>query len=173
MNTGRGGRCRGQGVLIVDEKAILKKGTRSAGVAGSIPARPGGSRTVRSGISCLRLRPGSGADRSRVAPAEGLDRGPRSVPGRRDRRRGGFRDETRTGADDDRTHTRRRVPSGWFTGDGAYGQVGKVRLWLESRGVAHVLAVPKSQMVISMELCQRRAHAAIVDLPPTAWQRIN
>ncbi|EID79119.1 transposase [Rhodococcus opacus RKJ300 = JCM 13270] len=65
------------------------------------------------------------------------------------------------------------VPFGWFTGDEAYGQVGKLRLWLESRGVAHVLAVPKSQMVISMELRQRRAHAVIADLPATAWQRIN
>lgn len=65
------------------------------------------------------------------------------------------------------------VPFGWLTGDEAYGQVGKLRLWLESRGVAHVLAVPKSQMVISMELRQRRAHTVIADLPATAWQRIN
>ena len=31
----------------------------------------------------------------------------------------------------------------------------------------------KSQMVISMELRQRRAHAMIADLPATEWQRIN
>jgi SRSO17 transposase len=65
------------------------------------------------------------------------------------------------------------MPFGWFAGDEAYGQVGRLRMWLESRGVAHVLAVPKSQMVISMELRQRRAHAVIADLPATAWQRIN
>lgn len=64
------------------------------------------------------------------------------------------------------------VPFGWFTGDEAYGQVGRLRLWLESLGVAHILAVPKSQMVISMELRQRRAHTVIADLPATAWQRI-
>lgn len=46
-------------------------------------------------------------------------------------------------------------------------------MWLESRGVAHVLAVPKSQMVISMELRQRRAHTVIADVPPTRWQRLS
>nr|GLK40899.1 transposase [Rhodococcus wratislaviensis] len=65
------------------------------------------------------------------------------------------------------------MPFGWLTGDGAYGQVGKLRMWLESRGVDHVLALPKSQMVISMELRQRRAHAVIADLSATGWQRMN
>ena len=56
------------------------------------------------------------------------------------------------------------VPFGWVTADEAYGQVGRLRMWLEDRNLAHVLAVPKSQMVISMDLRQRRAHAVITEL---------
>lgn len=66
-----------------------------------------------------------------------------------------------------------RVPFAWDTGDEAYGQVGALRLWLERHGVAHVLAVPKSQAVISMDLRQRRAHAVIAEVDPNAWQRIS
>ena len=66
-----------------------------------------------------------------------------------------------------------RVPFAWVTGDEAYGQVGALRLWLERHGVAHVLAVPKSQAVISMELRQRRAHTVIAEVAPGAWQRIS
>jgi hypothetical protein len=39
--------------------------------------------------------------------------------------------------------------------------------------VAHVLAVPKSQAVISMELRQRRAHTVIAEVDPDAWHRIS
>ena len=65
------------------------------------------------------------------------------------------------------------VPFAWVTADEAYGQVGALRLWLERHGVAHVLAVPKSQAVISMDLRQRRAHTVIAEVAPQAWQRIS
>jgi SRSO17 transposase len=39
------------GVLIADETGFLKKGTKSAGLPGSTPARRAGSRTARSGCS--------------------------------------------------------------------------------------------------------------------------
>lgn len=32
------------------------------------------------------------------------------------------------------------IPFGWVTADEAYGQVSRLRMWFESRGVAHVLA---------------------------------
>ena len=38
-------------VLVLDETGFVKKGSKSVGVSGSIPARQGGSRTVRSGCS--------------------------------------------------------------------------------------------------------------------------
>jgi SRSO17 transposase len=65
------------------------------------------------------------------------------------------------------------LPFGWVTADEAYGQVGRLRSWLEEHDLAHVLAVPKSQMVISMDLRQRRAHAVITELAETDWQRLS
>jgi len=46
-------------------------------------------------------------------------------------------------------------------------------MWLESRGVAHVLAVPTTQMVVSMQLRQRRAHTVVAELDASAWQRLS
>jgi SRSO17 transposase len=65
------------------------------------------------------------------------------------------------------------VPFGWVTADEAYGQVGRLRMWLEDHHLAHVLAVPKSQMVICMDLGQRRAHTVIADLAETDWHRLS
>lgn len=36
-----------------------------------------------------------------------------------------------------------------------------------------MLAVPKSQMVISMQFRQRRAHTVIAELGASAWQRLS
>ena len=66
-----------------------------------------------------------------------------------------------------------RIPFGWITADEAYGQVGRLRMWLEPSGVAHVLAVPKSQMVVSMKLQRRRAHAVISEVDASAWQHLS
>ncbi|MGW1997468.1 IS701 family transposase [Embleya sp. NPDC001921] len=58
------------------------------------------------------------------------------------------------------------IPFGWVTGDEVYGQAGRIRLWPEEHGIAHVLAVPKSQMVMNMEFFgQARAHELISELP--------
>jgi SRSO17 transposase len=59
------------------------------------------------------------------------------------------------------------------TADEAYGQVGRLRLWLEEHDLAYVLAVPKSQMVIAMDLRQRRAHAIIAELARGDWNRLS
>jgi SRSO17 transposase len=65
------------------------------------------------------------------------------------------------------------VPFAWFTADEAYGQAGRLRLWLEEHDIAHVLAVPKSQMVVSMDLLRRRAHSVIAELDESGWQRLS
>ncbi|MFC9769783.1 IS701-like element ISRhosp2 family transposase, partial [Rhodococcus jostii] len=162
------------GVLIVDETGFLKKGTRSAGVARQYSGTAGRIENSQIGVFLAYA-----SDRGRAL----IDRElylPKAWTEDRDRcRAAGIGDEVAFATKPELAQTMIEraldagVPFVWFTGDEAYGQVGKLRLWLESRGVAHVLAVPKSQMVISMELRQRRAHAVIADLPATAWQRIN
>jgi DDE superfamily endonuclease len=66
-----------------------------------------------------------------------------------------------------------KLPFAWVTADEAYGQVGRLRLWLEEHHLSYVLAVPKSQMVISMDLGQRRAHTVIADLAQGDWQHLS
>lgn len=58
------------------------------------------------------------------------------------------------------------IPFGWVTPDEVYGQAGRIRLWLEEHGIAHVLVVPKSQMVMTMEFFSpTRAHELTSDFP--------
>jgi SRSO17 transposase len=65
------------------------------------------------------------------------------------------------------------IPFRWVTADEAYGQVWRLRWWMEERGIAHVLAVPRTQMVVSMRLTQERAHHLIGELEPDVWKRMS
>ena len=162
------------GVLIVDETGFLKKGSKSAGVARQYSGTAGRIENSQIGVFLAYA-----SDRGRAL----IDRElylPKAWTEDRDRC-------LDAGVDDDIEFATKPelaqsmieraldagVPFGWVTGDEAYGQVGKLRLWLESKGVAHVLSVPKSQMVISMQLRQRRAHAVITELDDSVWQRLS
>ena len=55
-----------------------------------------------------------------------------------------------------------------MTADEAYGQMGRLRLWLEEREINHVLAVAKSQHVITMAGRSRRADVVVAEAPAVA-----
>uniref|UniRef100_UPI0035AC20FD IS701 family transposase n=1 Tax=Rhodococcus tibetensis TaxID=2965064 RepID=UPI0035AC20FD len=130
-----------KGVLIVDETGFLKKGTRSAGVARQYSGTAGRIENGQIGVFLAYA-----SDRGRAL----IDRElylPKAWTEDRDRRRAaGIDDEVAFATKPELAQTMIEraldagMPFGWFTGDEAYGQVGKLRLWLESRGVAHVLA---------------------------------
>ena len=61
----------------------------------------------------------------------------------------------------------------WFTADEAYGQVKYLRVWLEARDVAYVLATRRNDMLITIEGRQARADDLVADLPARAWRRIS
>jgi SRSO17 transposase len=61
------------------------------------------------------------------------------------------------------------VPFGWVIGDEAYGVDTKLRMWLESEDIAHVLAVAKNSMVVTMQLTKTRVDRVIADLGEDAW----
>lgn len=65
------------------------------------------------------------------------------------------------------------IPFGWVTADELYGQDTKFRMWLESRGVAHAVAVPTTAMVVSMELTKVRVRRLVAELDEAAWQRLS
>jgi SRSO17 transposase len=63
------------------------------------------------------------------------------------------------------------VPFAWFTADEAYGQVKALRVWLEQRGVAHVVATRCNDTVSTRTWGETRVDALIASLPRQAWRR--
>jgi SRSO17 transposase len=162
------------GVLIVDETGFVKKGTKSAGVARQYSGTAGRIENSQVGVfAAYASSQGRGLiDRELYIPKEWFTD--------RDRcRAAGIADEVEFATKPDLA--RRMIaralaadlPFGWVTADEAYGQVGRLRSWLEEHRLNHVLAVPKTQMVISMDLRQRRAHTVIADLAETDWSRLS
>jgi SRSO17 transposase len=162
------------GVLVVDETGFLKKGTRSAGVARQYSGTAGRIENCQIGVF-LAYASGWGralVDRELYLPKAWTEDRARctaaGIPQDRD-----FATKPQLAQAMIERALQAQVPFAWVTADEAYGQVGALRLWLERHGVAHVLAVPKSQAVITMELRQRRAHTVIAEMAPDAWQRIS
>ncbi|GAA3969757.1 IS701 family transposase [Actinomadura viridis] len=163
-----------QGVLIVDETGFLKKGTKSAGVARQYSGTAGRIENSQIGVFLAYASPEGRAliDRELYLPKEWT--------GDRERCRA-------AGVPDDVAFATKPalaqqmieravlgdVPFGWVTADEAYGQDTKFRLWLEACDIPHVVAVPKSAMVVAMNLTKVRSHHVIADLPEAAWKRLS
>lgn len=163
-----------RGVLIADETGFVKKGTKSAGVARQYSGTAGRIENSQIGVFLAYASDRGRAliDRELYLPKEWtVDRDRCDDAGIPDDV--GFATKPELAQRMVERTLAARIPFAWFTADEAYGQVGRLRLWLEEHDIAHVLAVPKSQMVISMDLRQRRAHAVIADVEPAAWQRLS
>ncbi|MFI6511922.1 IS701 family transposase [Streptosporangium sp. NPDC050855] len=162
------------GVLVVDETGFLKKGVRSAGVARQYSGTAGRIDNCQIGVflACASTRGRALIDRELYPPREWTDDRPRC-------RAAGIGDEiafaTRPALA--RTMIERAVaagvPFGWVTADEVYGQDSKFRLWPESAGIAHLVAVPKNAMAVSMQLTKVRVHRLVAELPQMAWQRLS
>jgi SRSO17 transposase len=163
-----------QGVLVVDETGFVKKGTKSAGVARQYSGTAGRIENSQIGVFLAYASPRGRAliDRELYLPKEWTDDRERC-------RQAGIGDEV--GFATKPVLARRMiaravdagVPFGWVTGDEAYGSDTKLRLWLESMDIAHVVAVPKNAMVVSMQLTKVRADRVIAELPARAWGRLS
>lgn len=163
-----------RGVLIADETGFVKKGTKSAGVARQYSGTAGRIENSQVGVFLAYASDRGRAliDRELYLPKEWIaDRDRCAAAGIPDDV--GFATKPELAQVMVERALAARIPFAWFTADEAYGQVGRLRLWLEENDIAHVLAVAKSQMVISMDLRQRRARAVIADVEPTAWQRLS
>ena len=64
------------------------------------------------------------------------------------------------------------VPAGWVTGDSVYGDDRRLRLWLEEREQAYVMAVSGKEYVW-MGFRQVRIKELLADLPDEGWQRLS
>ncbi|MEY9877947.1 SRSO17 transposase [Streptacidiphilus sp. MAP12-33] len=164
-----------RGVLILDETGFLKKGVKSAGVARQYSGTAG--RIENSQVAVFLAY---GSERGRAL----IDRElylPKDWTSDRERcRAAGIDDDVEFATKPDlglrmlKRAVAAGVPFGWVTADELYGQVGRIRLWLEEHDIPQVLAVPKSQMVMTMEFFgQARAHELVSGLPDEAWTRLS
>lgn len=164
----------GSGVLALDDTGFLKKGVRSAGVARQYSGTAGRVENCQVGVFAAYISAGGHAliDRELYVPKEWFTE--------RDRcRAAGIGDEVEFATKPDlglrmiERALAAGVPFAWVTADEAYGQVGRLRLRLEEHEISHVLAVPKSQHVITMDLRSRRADAVVAEAPGVAWRRLS
>ena len=162
------------GVLVVDETGFVKKGTKSAGVQRQYSGTAGRIENCQLGVFLayasprgaalvdreLYLPEGWIADRARCRAAAipdtvGLQTKPRLALAMLERALDAG------------------VPVAWVTGDEAYGGDARLRLWLEARGVPHVLAVRRTQHVIAMNLLPTPAQELVAAVDADTWQTLS
>jgi len=162
------------GVLILDDTGFLKKGTKSAGVARQYSGTAGRIENCQIGVFLTYASPAGRAliDRELYLPKAWTDD--------RDRCRAagigddiGFATKNELGLAMLERAVRAGIPFGWVTADEAYGQVSRLRRWMEEHGVHHVVAVPKSQMVVSMQGGMVRADQVAAGLAAATWERLS
>ncbi|MGW4720969.1 IS701 family transposase [Nocardia sp. NPDC004260] len=162
------------GVLIVDETGFVKKGSKSAGVARQYSGTAGRIENSQIGVflAYASARGRALIDRELYLPKEWIDDRERC-------RRAGIPDEVRFATKPvlaQRMIARAAqagVPFGWVTGDEAYGVDTKLRVWLESENIAHVLAVAKNSMVVTTGLTKARVAGVVGALAEDSWMRMS
>lgn len=163
-----------QGVLIVDETGFLKKGIHSAGVQRQYSGTAGRVENSQIGVF-LCYAGGAGSafiDRELYLPRPWIEDRARC-------RAAGIPDtvEFATKPELAREMIERAldagVPCGWVTGDEVYGGDRRLRLWLEQRGQAFVLAVPRNEPLWCPPARQERAEKIAQCLRPQAWKRLS
>lgn len=163
------------GVLIVDETGFIKKGTKSVGVQRQYSGTAGRIENCQIGVflAYASLRGRTFLDRELYLPQEW-------AANRERRREAGVPEDVafRTKPQLARAMLERAldagVPFAWVTGDEVYGGDRRLRVWLEERGVAHVLAVKRTEALWAMTEqgpAQVTAAALAAQLPAGDWRR--
>jgi SRSO17 transposase len=162
------------GVLVIDETGFLKKGTKSAGVKRQYSGTAGRIENCQIGVFLAYASRHGHAfiDRELYLPESWTTDRPRC-------RAAGIPDSV--GFHTKPQLARRMlaraleagVPAAWVTADEVYGQDGRLRLWLEEQGLAHVLAVNCNQSLVSGLFCFERADQLAARLPAGAWRHLS
>jgi SRSO17 transposase len=162
-------------VVIVDDTGFLKKGTRSAGVQRQYCGTAGRIENCQIGVFAAYASPAGQAliDRELYLPASWTDD--------RDRCRGaGIGDEVQFSTKPQLAQALvqriidARLPFAWVTADEVYGQVKYLRVWLEERDIAYVLATRRDDDVVTTaDWHYARAHELVAGLPARSWRRLS
>jgi len=162
------------GVLVVDETGFLKKGEHSAGVKRQYSGTAGRIENAQVGVFLCYVGEGGSTfiDRELYLPREWCD----------DRARcqaAGIGEATgfATKPELARRMIERALDAGvacaWVTGDTVYGGHRLLRVWLESRAQAHVLAVACDEPLWWQGPSYARADEIARSRPAAAWKRLS
>ncbi len=136
------------GVLVVDETGFLKKGAKSCGVARQYTGTAGATVNCQVGVFLVYASAAGAAfiDRTLYLPRQWTDDGAR-------RAEAGVPEATRFAT---KIELAKRmleraieaaVPARWVVADAFYGRSHALRAWLEERGRAYALMIPKTTAV--------------------------
>jgi SRSO17 transposase len=160
-------------VGVIDETGFLKKGRYSAGVARQYSGTAGRIENCQIGVFLAYASKHGHTllDRELYLPKEWTDDRERC-------RRAGIADERAFATKPQlaRQMLARAFEAGvelaWLTGDSVYGDDRALRLWLEERKQAYVLAVSGKESVW-LRNEQRQIKTILRDLPSVGWERLS
>jgi SRSO17 transposase len=161
------------GVLIVDETGFLKKGTKSCGVARQYTGTAGDTVNCQVGVFLAYAAQGGAAfiDRALYLPREWAD-------DRARRAEAGVPEEIEFASKIELAQRMLArafdagVPAGWVVGDAFSGRSHELRRWLEERGRAYALMIPKTNAVWYQgrrERAEQLGERLCADAPPDPW----
>jgi SRSO17 transposase len=135
-------------VLVVDETGFLKKGTTSVGVQRQYSGTAGKVDNCQLGVFVAYASPKGRAmiDRELYLP-EGWTEDPERCRAARVPEEVGFRTKPQLARVMLERALDAGVPAAWVTADEVYGGSPALRGWLEGRGVWHVLAVKRTELL--------------------------
>ena len=168
-----------EATLVIDETGFLKKGEKSVGVARQYSGTAGKVENCQVGVFLAYAAPRGRAflDRALYLPEEEW-----ALDEERLREAGvpeevGFAKKGELARRMLERALEAGVPASWVTGDEVYGNDGKLRRWLEERGMPYVLAVSRSHPLWSSveggAPMQRRAEEIVAEAPAEAWRRVE
>jgi SRSO17 transposase len=161
------------GVLVLDETGFLKKGAHSAGVARQYSGTAGKVENCQIGVFLSYASPLGHAllDRELYLPKAWADDGARcrqaGIPADRP-----FATKPQLAQQMLHRAFTAGVPAKWVTGDSIYGADRRLRLGLEARPQAYVLAV-SGQEYVWLEGRQRQVKTILAALPEEGWGRLS
>jgi SRSO17 transposase len=162
-------------VLVLDETAVVKKGTASAGVDKQYAGVVGKLENAQVGVFLAYASPAGVAflDRALYLP-EAWTTDPARCQA------AGIPDDvlfaTKPALARQLLERARaaRVPATWVTADSIYGDDRRLRMWLEAHEQAYVLAVSGKEYVnVAATWTQRRVSTLLAELPAQGWERLS
>jgi hypothetical protein len=160
-------------VLVVDETGFFEEGHHlGRGAAPVLRHGRQGRQLPARRLPGLRQRKGAGGGRPGAVPARGLDRGSAALPGRQGPRGVGFRTKPQLAQLMLERALAAGVPAAWVAADEVYGGSPALRGWLEGRGVGHVLAVKRTELLeVSRPngVVRASAEQLAAAVPATQW----